>query len=90
MASLFLGRVWYNHTRKVTDAPSFLDVPAKVQGKPVSTVEGVHFVGSSELLYAHSIFAGPFSRCDIQPCPTDTEVACEVSPPSQVDLFQDG
>lgn len=70
-ASLLLSGVRHSHARKITDAPSFLDVPAEMQSKSVSTVEGVHFVRRSQLLYVRHIFAGLLRWRDVQPCPAD-------------------
>ena len=86
----FLDCVWYNHARKTTNTSSFLNVPAKMQRQPVGTVERMHFMSGFELLHRSNIFTSLLSWLDIQPCPTNPKMTCEVFSPSWVDFLQDG
>ena len=90
VAASLLGSVWHSHTRECPDTASFLDVPAKVQGQPVSAVERVHLVGKFELPHAHRILTGLLGWLDIQPGSANPKMMCEVFSPSWVDFLQDG
>ena len=90
LAALLLGWVWHDHTGQCPDTPSFLDVPAQMQGQTVGAVERVLFMGKTEFGNGYCISCLLLCWWCIQTGATNPELTSKVFPPSRVDLVQDG
>lgn len=79
-----------DNTGQVSDAPGFILAPAKMDGEPLCTVEGVLGVSSTKCCYSPSVLGALFGCSAVVARPTNAQNSSKLVTPSRLDFFQDG